>query len=159
VISIDPGVKALGWASWGLYHLEACGCSRTAARKLTDAVQAHRAQVPAPECHADAVLESMAYRPHGSTPQDMIDVQTCGMAVAGLVSGRIHLYPASEWKGTIPKRVHHMRMRGALTPVEIEILDRALAACPESNRKEILDAVALGLYHLKRTDRAGSPKQ
>lgn len=155
LISIDPGVKALGWAAWSDGVLQAAGCSRTAERDLGAALAAHRAAVGLHVYGAtDAAVESMQYRPTDSTPQDLIDVQTIGLGVAGMCR-HVHLYRPSAWKGTIPKAVHHRRNMGALSMYEQAVTAQALADCPRGNHKEVLDAIGIGLYHLKRTTRAG----
>jgi len=158
IVAIDPGVKVLGWAAFlDSGALVDCGISRTKARDLSAALAEHvenmREFSP-----AVVALESMRYTPgRRTTPQDLIDVQTIGVGVASAL-GPVRLYPPSAWKGSIPKDVHHARTRAALEPEERERLGAILAQCPKINRKEILDAVGIGLYHLKRTNRSGGSR-
>lgn len=49
----------------------------------------------------------------------------------------------SKWKGSLPKDVHHDRIRRALSPAEGKIFDRA---GPDAR-----DAIGLGAWYLTRT--------
>ena len=59
-------------------------------------------------------------------------------------------YKPSQWKGQIPKKIHHARMRGVMSTEELRVLDAALARTDKGGHPEILDAVALGLYEFGR---------
>lgn len=158
LISIDPGVKALGWATWGCGGLERAGLSRTIERDLGRAIAGHLANLedigPCPE----SAVEHMTYRPTDSTPQDLINVEAVGCAVGCSKAHRMCLYTPSTWKGSIPKYIHHARIVDVLSDNETRTLDWALRGCPKGHRKEILDAVGIGLYHLRRTNRSGGAR-
>ena len=155
LVAIDPGTKALGWARFTPEgRLVSCGVSRTIERTSDGQIDAHARALG---IGADrAVVEEMEIRPGRveSQPADLLRVQAVGCAVAGLVALRVSLLPPSRWKGSIPKRVHHVRIRSALSGNEREIVDRA-AAGAGAHAKEVLDAVGLGLYALRRTSRSG----
>lgn len=159
MVSIDPGIRALGWARWVDRGLVACGVSRARAADPSDLV--HLAEV-----HASAigkgsaevvVLESMEAAGGRVPPQDLLDVQTVGVLTAARV-GNLYLLHPSTWKGSIPKEFHQPRFRAVLDRRETEVLDRGLANSG-SHAKEVLDAVGLGLYYLTRTNRSGGPRR
>jgi hypothetical protein len=48
-----------------------------------------------------------------------------------------------EWKGQVPKDVHHARLVKTLTPDELAMVE---ASAPPSLRHNVLDAVGIGRY-------------
>jgi hypothetical protein len=105
----------------------------------------------------EAVLELM--RARGAVPpNDLIDVATVGAAIAGACQNSVQLYPPNEWKGSVPKDIHHRRLQLALMPFEKRALEAGLITCPDRHHKEILDALGLGLFHLRRTKRSGAAR-
>ena len=59
-----------------------------------------------------------------------------------------------EWKGSVPKDVHHARLVKTLTPEEMAMVERA---APPSLRHNVLDAVGIGRYFF-RTHRRGASR-
>lgn len=159
LVSIDPGVRALGVCVWQDGELWLAHLSRTKARKLSEQIEYHRTNCELAIRLDGAAVESMAYRPTDSTPQDLINVQSVGCALGASMARKLRLYPASEWKGSIEKRIHHARIVEGLMPTERAILDLALRKCPKAHHKEILDALGIGLYHLKRTSKSGGARR
>jgi hypothetical protein len=51
-----------------------------------------------------------------------------------------------EWKGQVPKDVHHARLVKTLTPEELAMVE---AAAPPSLRHNVLDAVGIGQWFFK----------
>jgi hypothetical protein len=51
-----------------------------------------------------------------------------------------------EWKGQVPKDVHHARLVKTLTPEELAMVE---ASAPPSLRHNVLDAVGIGRYFFK----------
>lgn len=155
-VSIDSGVKALGWAvlreSEVSYYLAMCGLVQGDSRDE---------MIRAMECALGvgnfelAVLESMVWRPNDpkSHPNDLIDVQTTGCLCAARIADHVKLVTAQTWKGSVPKKIHHERIRSRLSTNETEILNQALADAPKKHHKEILDAVGIGLHHVGRIGR------
>jgi len=159
LVTIDPGVRALGVCFFEHRVFRLGLLSRSKARKLTDQIAEHRSNLPDIGA-THAAVESMVYRPTDSTPQDLINVQAVGCTLAGMLAPAVTLYPSSEWKGTTPKRIHHERIQSALMfPAETEALADSLKGIPKAHQKEILDALGIGLYHLGRTTRAGTPRR
>lgn len=156
LLAIDPGVRAQGACLFGNERLIDARCTiGKGYGSLPNLVNFHvNATAGFWTLRPDVCVELM--RDRKAVPaNDLIDVQACGMAVAGACRSKIHLYPATGWKASVPKTVHHKRIRTVLDLDELEVLDRALAVTPEDNRKEILDALGIGLFHLKRTNKAG----
>lgn len=165
MISIDPGTRALGWALWDHGRLVEAGASIApeTAVGASDLARAHLEAIRAwgGPPGADVALEIMEWRRGDarSQPADLLVVQAVGCLVAGGIGGPVALYAPSKWKGTIPKEVHHERIRETLGPTERAVLSRAEQRTRASNRKEVLDAVGIGLYHLKRTNRSGGTRR
>lgn len=158
---IDPGKKAIGFAYSDADRLVACGCVRSKSNDpaivafalydaLVSMVSGFRPDL--------LVAEAMVWRPNDRSSQanDLLDVTraTMHVAVALRVAGVVDV-PALDWKGNLPKSIHHARIQLALTGAERAILDRGLATTIGAHEKEVLDAVGIWLYHTKRTDRAG----
>jgi len=150
LLSIDPGVKALGWALWSdAGILISAGLSRTKERDLSAAIRDHRRQVP---LASRSVVERMVIDGRAVPPGDLLDVQAVGVAVA---SHPLVLVRPCDWKGTIPKTIHHARIMETLSGGEASYVDALLERTPKAHRKEILDALGIGLHHLGRTNRSG----
>ena len=159
LVGIDPGTRALGaclFQDGRLVSARASVARGIGALPSLVAYHAGNLRDYAGKC-PEVAIELMRWRPKDPRSQanDLIDVQTVGMVVAGSCRNRIHLYPATTWKGSVPKPVHHKRIREALELEEARILDAALSVAPARHRKEILDALGIGLFHLKRTNRSG----
>ena len=161
LLCIDPGKKAIGFAYSDADRLIACGCIRS---KSTDpaivAAAFYDALVTSiPGFRPDIlVAEAMVWRPNDrkSQPNDLLDVTrtTMHVAVALRVAG-VRDVEALEWKGNLPKAIHHARLDLALTEDERAIVRLGLASTIETHAKEVLDAVGIWAYYTKRTDRAG----
>lgn len=91
---------------------------------------------------------------------DLLDLQAIGGIVAGHVvapGGSIEYVTAHGWKGETPKDVTARRIMGPerpiLLPEELEILRRILAAIPKGLHHNVLDALGIGLWKLRRWKR------
>lgn len=168
ILSIDPGIRALGWALFvPCYHgvfLAHAGLSRTKEKHLDQVIKEHVENILHRVSESDrqvavSVVETMQIDGRQVPPQDLLDVQAVGFAVAASL-GPVRSLRPSQWKGTLPKTVHHARIRGALESHELEILNCCLGrGVPKAHWKEVLDAVGIGCYYLKRTTRAGVRRQ
>lgn len=80
-------------------------------------------------------------------PNDLVDLAFSAGRLVGNATNLRTVRPR-EWKGQLPKNVHHARVRKALSAAELAVLD----ACnvPVSKRHNVLDAVGLGLWALRR---------
>jgi hypothetical protein len=77
------------------------------------------------------------------------DLQAVGNSIEELVGGWSDKYRPGEWKGHVPKRAHHRRVRKALRPSELAIM-------PSVEEHDAWDAVGIGLFALARTKRGGA---
>lgn len=160
LLAIDPGKIWLGWAGFRDGKLRGAGCSKSPAGHYSSHFSnmvLHVGFLGGFGAMVDCVaLESMTVRGDGSPvpPQDLIDVQTVGCLVARSFSSDVRLLTPMDWKGTIRKSVHHPRIRAALDETE-----RGIAGCAcdraGAHAKEVMDAIGLGLFFLKRTDKGG----
>lgn len=154
IVSIDPGIHALGWALWtDGGELSRCGLSRADGRDLSRVAHLHALTVPEATI---AIVESMVTQGGGSKvpPQDLIDVQTVGCLTARGVARIVRLVKPYEWKGNIPKGIHHARFLAVLEGVEQTIAANG-AAHAGANAKEVYDAIGIGLWFFKRTNKDG----
>jgi hypothetical protein len=119
-------------------------------------------------------------------PKYVIDLAINGALCARAHSRNVRRYKVMAWKGSNRKPQHHARMLKALTPSELKalaaacgekssaaLLRKVSAACAKGARTRwggkgasyygswkghnLLDAVALGLFALGRTDKNGKP--
>jgi hypothetical protein len=85
-------------------------------------------------------------------PNDLIRVGI----IAGHINGCISnghttkwVYP-QEWKGNRPKEVDHRHTKSLLGPVELEILQESCKNMVKSQLHNMLDAIGIGLWYLRR---------
>ncbi len=62
----------------------------------------------------------------------------------------VRLVHPHTWKGNVPKDIHHPRIWAKLDPSEQHIFNKDTKATTLSKRHNVLDAIGLGLYDLKR---------
>ncbi len=87
--------------------------------------------------------------PRDEDPNDLIQVARCvGQWECELrrAGATVRLVHPREWKGSVPKTVHNARVLAALTDAERARLPKL----PASKLHNVLDAVGLGLWLLKR---------
>lgn len=172
---IDPGVHALACAKFHAGELV------SVAMEPREAFIAHGV----PCTLDTLVIEKMRVYPNkkgGEDPNDLIEVTGASyFAEAALVSRggpRAQYVLAADWKGGLKKPIHHRRVWSVLTGREksvfaigaglevsfvtnkIEIACKSLARTGKVTRysweaHNLLDAVGLGLWHLKRVGLAG----
>ena len=146
LVAIDPGVKNLAWAQFEGGALSLCGLSQK------DHPTAHARAVKrlCGLCPDVLVLEQMTPRDIPNAA-DLIAVSHTGAYVAGALRPVVLLYPtAQEWKGSVPKRIHHPRLAAKLTPAERAVVAEAAVRVPASLLHNVWDAVGLGLWGLGR---------
>jgi hypothetical protein len=117
----------------------------------------------------------------GKRPNDMMDLAVVVGQLIGVLLARgvrANCVNPQEWKGSIKKPVHHLRVWHTLSPDERAIFAEGAGKTVDTITRKIdiacqrlavegkvtgyswkahnlLDAVGLGLWHLKRTGRAG----
>jgi len=150
LLAVDPGSTALGWAMFRDGALYTCSLLR--AKRMEEMLLKIRERswpyvselvVERPQIYK--AIDSKA-DPNRVTQLSII----AGAAIGSIEHSKFFLpYPA-EWKGQIPKDIHHKRLRKHLSEPELEVLDCDLFQHPKSLRHNILDAVGLGIWRLSR---------
>lgn len=158
LIPVDPGTRAIGVARFDHGKLRRVAVTRG------PTVLAHRVKLAgflegAPESSFSprVLIEQMTNRGQEdkTPPQTLIDMSAFTAAVVGGLSPNIGWVPVHLWKTSLPKDIHHKRIRKALQPEELEVLAAALYTVPKSFHKEALDAIGIGLHALGRIDKSG----
>lgn len=151
MLAIDPGTKAIGWAKFDAHGLVECGVAATTCRETYLALSSLTKQIPG---DADVWVECMSARDSDTVrrSQDILNVQWMGAAIAAALSypGLPHPVTPLEWKGSVPKEIHHQRVEKRLTLIEKEIMDRCLEGVPSKLRHNAIDAIGIGLWRLGR---------
>lgn len=170
ILSIDPGATGDGPA-----------CAYSVDGRITNV----RFSFRPPGLNVTAiVVEQWQFRGTQDVPvaSRMITMLTAGLLAAGhalgqaAVSCNVVLYTPNQWKGEIPKPIHHVRIWGRLSPLERRLLgglatERAIEAAVEKGARNrwgkrgvkyypdsfvthnLLDAVGLNLFHTGRMTR------
>ena len=148
VTAIDPG-RTSGWAQFTAGKLSAAGTFRD---HDYPAVW-HRG------FDQTLVLEIPRIYPHRSKgdPNDIVDLALTVGEIRGhyrpLVTRVIETFPAN-WKGQVPKEIHHARVLRQLADDELRLLEgekrKVSKTHPHGYDHNMLDAVALGLWFLQR---------
>lgn len=82
------------------------------------------------------------------SPNDLIKVGVIAGTIAAVFSNcrKIKFIKPAEWKGSRPKNIDNIFTRNLLTKAEQARLEKI----PTGRINHVLDAVGLGLWHLKR---------
>jgi hypothetical protein len=156
MLTIDPGLRTLGWALWTGDRLEAAGLVRrdtggrgpeqwaAMARGLYTSITPYRVLRP-----VTLVCEiPQVYRRGKCNPADLIELA----GVVGACVGQLNVLSCegvlpAAWKGQVPKRIHQKRILGRLGPEEAKVVTSIM---PEGLRHNAIDAVGIGLWKLQR---------
>jgi len=159
IVGIDPGTKAVGWASVLDGKLVKCGLIRSNGthtlieevnRRFTS-VQGDLAVIELPQVYRDKFK--------AGRPNDLIDVAVIsGAAYASLCGfACVELVRPRKWKGGVPKEIHGKRIMQRLTEAEQAIVK---ASAPKYLLHNVVDAVGLAQwgYELFTSQRVVLPK-
>lgn len=160
LISIDPGVRGCGCAYWEDGLLKAA----TYVKARGDG-QGQRAQAWLPMAKAVSewamstvgglgspicVIELPRVYPGARQKGDQNDLIELAAVVGAIVAMldvlTAVMYPY-EWKGQVPKKIHHERAKKRLSAEELSTVTLPSAKGLQHN---VYDAIALGLVHLDR---------
>jgi len=83
-------------------------------------------------------------------PNDLLDVAAVAGAAATL--GEPRFVTPQQWKGRVPKPIHHKRIRAVLSADELAVFVTAEDAIPKSLAHNVLDAIGIGLWAKGRMD-------
>lgn len=145
LLAIDPG-QTSGWALFTPKGGLLLGCGLGSPEKFRWYVASALSKV---------VIEKPVIYPGGRTknPNDVLSVAVN----AGEWGGRylqqgttVEYVTPAGWKGQTPKDVSHARIYGKLTDEEKAVLDTAGGGLAASKRHNMLDAVGIGLWAVKR---------
>lgn len=138
LVSCDPGVHHCYFAEWEGARLVYAfrGVPQTWSR---GACSEHLA-IEVPQVYPGMRRED---------PNDLIDLATsAGIVIGSAQWASVTRYRPREWKGQTPKKIDHERTLKVLTAAERSVYDGCDVA--QSLRHNILDAIGIGLRHLKR---------
>lgn len=144
IVSIDPGVHAVGWAQFAP-RLVACGLVRGDLVELRIALAAPLSGA------AVVVVEVPQVYPRAKVdPNDLVDVAVVAGMVLGLApqSSDVVVVHPSTWKGQRPKDIDARLTRSLLDVDERRLVDDV--DVPRSLRHNVVDAVGIGLWRLSR---------
>ncbi len=158
LLAIDPGLRGCGAAVFHDGVLFEASYVRSPA-KTGNGPKAWRAMAEAVRLFAQGhlidalVLEvPQVYTRGKGDPDDLIELAGVDGAILGrLMPVQQYGYKPREWKGSVPKDIHHARVRKTLTEAERQILENS---APASLRHNVLDAIALGKWWLAQQAKA-----
>jgi hypothetical protein len=155
VLGIDPGAKSLGLSIFsngalsGAWYFE--GTPKQLADKAEHAVETIGGRVDVVVLEAMVSYPGRASARAWATALDLLQVTRTGAFIAGHLRPNIFQGPtAVEWKGTVPKAIHQKRILKTLSPLELGTWAQFKSCMPPARAHNALDAIGLGLWHLKR---------
>jgi hypothetical protein len=162
-LCIDPGTAHTGWAIYRGTVL--VGCGATSFKKILSTLQQFLGPYPhvahGVPVSVQLVIEVPKKYKYEEHPVD--DLITLAFR-AGVIAGIQHLtdlvvYDPHGWKGSTPKPVHHRRVLSVLTDDEKKLLVKQTKSARHRGTDvpkislDMLDAIGLGLFHVKRMGR------
>jgi hypothetical protein len=178
LVAIDPGLRVLGMAEFEDGALTGAHLVRNpnqtdrgAQAWLAIAIETLRAAGAAePDLLVHELMQVYDTKGQKGDQADLIELAGVAGTVAGvLFAERALSYVPREWKGNLPKKVHHKRGVAALYTAELE----TLMECPDAPAdlvtfletasaealfRNVLDAVCLGLFQLGRLKGTVKPR-
>ena len=155
LVSIDPGLRCLGAAKWRngkLVKCDALYCNEG------DGPIQWRAMVnTVKEWHGRGkintlIIEQMQTRKkYPGSHDNLLGLATLSGGIWATLKWEegISVLPR-EWTGFNEKAINARRVRKRLSEEELALMDYELAGVMACNKKEIYDAVGIGLYALER---------
>ena len=145
LLAIDPGTDC-GWSLFVETRLVACGLGDP--RHST----AHRVK----DIERVVIERPFVYPKSPVDPNDIIALALKAGEWAGHYrswSEIVYVFPW-QWKGSVPKPIHHQRIRAKLSEQELKVLRLAkrdtLHAVQKSKVHNVVDAIGLGLFGVGR---------
>lgn len=158
-VSIDPGLRIFGAAIFSDDVLVSCdllmgeqntrirgaGAWRENASALVDFIGARSVH--------DFAYESMQVYAgkYNSDPDDLLELMgVCGACAQAAGAPLNYGYKPREWMKGRGMAANHERIVRRLSGGELRALDRMYDRVPPSKREHVLEAVGVGLFHLRR---------
>jgi len=145
IISIDAHKNKIALARW--YEVPKRLCSvqfvQGSQTLLRDYVRRNTYRLL--EERSTVVVEKMQIYPNERVkdPNDLLEVSKV-VGMCHFLGETVVEYFPREWKGQLPKKIHHDRIKKVLTQFEISTLGKYI------KNEHVLDAVGLGLFYLRR---------
>ena len=150
LVSLDPGLRGCGLAYWHEDgRLLAALYLRNPVKKGDGPAawmgyEAAISMKPGPTHFISEVPQVYRVGASKGDPDDLIQLAGVVGVFSALFTATTYLgVKPREWKGQVPKDVHHARLVKTLTPKELAMVK---AAAPPSLRHNVLDAVGIGRY-------------
>lgn len=148
LLSVDPGNNT-GWAFFNSAGvLQCCGLVKCLVPASLDALaekvsSADTVYVEIPQVYSGP-------RAKGD-PNDLIQVAVCaGWVISQYRRADLKTVKPAEWKGQEPKEITHKRVLASLSPYELTVFDQDLKKHPKGVQHNVVDAVGIGLWALRR---------
>lgn len=143
LLAVDPGTNALGWALFGGKDLLEAGLLR--GKDVQDILR----DLPSLPAHDNVIVEVPRIYPRGpARPNDLIGLAVVAGAAAARAPGDATFVFPHQWKGQVPKEIHHRRIFLQLADSELEKV--RLRGVPKSLIHNVNDAIGLGLWAVGR---------
>jgi hypothetical protein len=150
LVSLDPGLRGCGLAYWNEDGALLAALYVRNPRKTgtgPEAWMGYEAAISMRPGQTHFISEvPQVYRAGASKgdPDDLIQLAGVVGVFSALFSATTYTgVKPREWKGQVPKDVHHARLVKTLTPEELAMVE---ASAPPSLRHNVLDAVGIGRY-------------
>ena len=144
LLAIDPGCQKMGWAVFGPDN-KLVSCGSIVADNMEQTAKRLLAAVPHGITHG--VTEYQQIYPGTKRPNDIVKLAFAAGLYVGCFEIPFTRVLPREWKGQVPKDVMIKRIHGRLTDDE----RRRIPELATYRRHDVLDAIGIGLWYLKRT--------
>ncbi len=143
VLAIDPGAH-MGWAVVEGSFLIVCGLGLKSLVSFDCAAKQGIVEIPqyrgaSQKAPVDDIIK-LAYR--------------AGLAV-GAVGIPFETCTPSQWKGSVPKKIHNARVLASLSEASLRVYRSCTKDISPSLRNNVTDAVGLGVWYSKNHERLG----
>jgi len=146
IVCIDPGTQCAGFATFSESDKGMLSCGVFRGKDWMDTA----GRVPDFGQVAKLVIEDPRVYP--ITNVDPNNLMTLAKAVGAIVANvkALHtkLVTPSRWKKSVPKKIHQKRILRAMSQSETQLLENCL--CPKSLQHNVVDAIGIGLWELRR---------
>lgn len=159
VFAVDPGLRSCGLALFDggelvgaelVVHRNGNGPSqwRGMGEAVSDAIRELGGRRRPTD---ELVIEYMqTRRGRSDAHDDLIQLSQVSGVIYALGPRQIYHAPANTWTKGHTKEKNHPRIKRRLSNLEQATLEECLSCFPAGSWKEIIDAVGIGLWHLRR---------
>lgn len=148
LLAVDPGKRLFGYSYWDGDTLVELGLHKeTKNGTLPTQALTGELGLPAP---SRALYEWPQVYGGGLTKEDPNDLLWLSATIGGLMSTFWNvpttLVHPRTWKGNVPKKVHHERLKKNMPSKAVAQTELFLKAIPSGERHNVWDAVGLGFW-------------